>query len=399
MVNWPRPTTVKALRGLLGLTGYYRKHVANYGAICRPLIDLLKKDSFRWSPEAEATFEALKRAMSATPALALPDYTKEFVIETDACHLGIEVVLMQQAKVLELSHREKSMYEKEYMALHNAIDKWRHYLQFRHFVVRTNHHNLKYLLEQKITSAIQQKGLTKLLGLDYEVLEINTSYEGYPQATDMITQLAVARQGPHFWHYNSAYPRLLQPIHIPDQAWRHISMDFIEGLPKSHGKDVIFVVVDRLTKSAHFMALAYPFTSLEVANKFWKRVHTLHSSPETIVFDRDKQFLSNFLQALFKLKGIQLLYSSTYHPQTDGQTERMEKCIENHLRCITSNKPQDWKKWLCFHVSLLKKKIRSKTVVQTVLPISNDEGQFMVKQVAILQRQLVKRAMHLTLKY
>lgn len=61
------------------------------------------------------------------------------------------------------------MYEKEYMALLRAIDKWRHYLQFKHFIVRTDHHSLKYLLEQKMTSAMQQKGLTKLLGLDYEV--------------------------------------------------------------------------------------------------------------------------------------------------------------------------------------------------------------------------------------
>lgn len=160
---------------------------------------------------------------------------------------------------------------------------------------------------------------------------------------------------------NVAYPGLLQPLPIPDQAWRHISMDFIEGLPKSQGKDVIFVVVDKLTKSAHFMALALPFTALEVANKFWKRVHTLHGSPETIVSDRDKKFLSNFWQALFKLKGIQLLYSSAYHPQTDGQTERVNKCIENYLRCMTSNRPQNWKKWLClaewwyntnFHTSL-----------------------------------------------
>nr|XP_016438947.1 PREDICTED: uncharacterized protein LOC107764880 [Nicotiana tabacum] len=95
MVNWPRPTTVKALRGFLGLTGYYRKYVANYRAVCRLLTDLLKKDSFIWSPEGEAAFEALKRAMSATLVLALPDYTKEFVIETDTCHSGIGVVLMQ----------------------------------------------------------------------------------------------------------------------------------------------------------------------------------------------------------------------------------------------------------------------------------------------------------------
>ena len=73
------------------------------------------------------------------------------------------------SKVLAYKHRGKSIYEKKYIALLNAVDKWRHYLQFKHFVVKTDHHSLKYLLEQRVTSAIQQKGLTKLLGLDYEV--------------------------------------------------------------------------------------------------------------------------------------------------------------------------------------------------------------------------------------
>ena len=126
--------------------------------------------------DAEIAFEALKIAMTTTPVLALPDYTQEFVVETDASHGGIGAVLMQQgrpiaffSKVLAPKHRGKPIYEKEYMALLNAVDKWRHYLQFKHFVVKTDHHSLKDLLEQRVTSAIQQKGLTKLLGLDYEV--------------------------------------------------------------------------------------------------------------------------------------------------------------------------------------------------------------------------------------
>lgn len=97
---------------------------------------------------------------------------------------------------------------------------------------------------------------------------------------------------------NVTYPGLLQPLPIPNQAWRDISMDFIKGLPSSKGKDTILVVVDRLTKSAHFIALSHPFTAAQVAEKFWKRVHALHGIPETIVTDRDKIFLSNFWQAL-----------------------------------------------------------------------------------------------------
>lgn len=73
------------------------------------------------------------------------------------------------SEVLAARHMDKSIYQKEYMALLNAVDKWRHYLQFKHFVIRIDHHSLKYLLEQRVTIAIQQKGLTKLLGLDYEI--------------------------------------------------------------------------------------------------------------------------------------------------------------------------------------------------------------------------------------
>lgn len=73
------------------------------------------------------------------------------------------------SKVLAPRHIDKSIYEKEYMALLNALDKWRNYLQFKHFVIRSDHHSLKYLLDQKVTSVIQQKGLIKLLGLDYEI--------------------------------------------------------------------------------------------------------------------------------------------------------------------------------------------------------------------------------------
>lgn len=96
---------------------------------------MLKKEAFKWNSEAENAFVSLKKAMTTTPVLALPDYTQEFVVETDASHGGIGAVLMQQgkpiaffSKVLALKHRGKSIYEKEYMALLNAVDRWRHYL-------------------------------------------------------------------------------------------------------------------------------------------------------------------------------------------------------------------------------------------------------------------------------
>lgn len=157
------------------------------------------------------------------------------------------------------------------------------------------------------------------------------------------------------------YPGLLQPLPIPNQAWIQINMDFIEGLPKFRDKDVILVVVDRMTKYAHFIALAPPCTVMTIAELSWKRIHCLHGTLESIVTDRDRVFLSHFWQALFKLLGTQLHYSTTYHPQSDGQTERVNNCLENYLSCMVSNRPTLWEHWLTasewsyntnFHTSL-----------------------------------------------
>lgn len=93
---------------------------------------------------------------------------------------------------------------------------------------------------------------------------------------------------------NAAYPGLLQPLPIPDRAWAAVSMDFIEGIPLSKGKSTILVVVDRLTKHAHFLALAHPFTTASVAQLYLEHVYKLHNTPESIVSDRDKIFLSSF---------------------------------------------------------------------------------------------------------
>ncbi|KAL9408367.1 hypothetical protein AB3S75_046848 [Citrus x aurantiifolia] len=139
---------------------------------------------------------------------------------------------------------------------------------------------------------------------------------------------------------------LLQPLPIPTQAWTEISMDFIEGLPPSNGYTVIMVIVDRLTKYAHFVALKHPFTAITVAKAFVANVVRLHGIPTSIVSDRDKVFISSFWQALFQLQGTQLCMSSSYHPQSDGQTEVVNRTLEQYLRCFTGDQPRKWTEWI-----------------------------------------------------
>ena len=123
-------------------------------------------------------------------------------------------------------------------------------------------------------------------------------------------------------------------------------MDFIEGLPKSGKFNSILVVIDKLTKYAHFLPIAHPYSALTVAQLYFNNIYKLHGLPKAIISDRDRIFTSTLWRELFAMSDTTLLMSSSYHPQTDGQTERLNQCLETFLRCSVHACPKEWSKWL-----------------------------------------------------
>ncbi|KAL1534405.1 hypothetical protein AAHA92_30586 [Salvia divinorum] len=476
MVAWPAPTTVKQLRGFLGLTGYYRRFIAHYAVIASPLTDLLKKDAFIWSTAATESFEALKHAMTRAPVLHLPDFSRTFYLETDASDFGIGAVLMQDghplaffSKKLGPRRRSASTYHKELYAIVEAVQKWRQYLLGREFVIRSDQKSLKELLQQVIQTPEQQLYVRKLMGFKFtieyktgaanrvadalsrrdedahtdegllmaiahpmpdimELLRAETAtapdlgairakiaagtagpqytfcdgliycdrrvcvsatsplrdaviYEHHstPQAGHPGFDRTLRRLSAHFFwphmsrdvkkfvaacvdcqttKYSTQKPAgLLQPLPIPTQVWEDVSMDFIVGLPLSKGYTTIMVAVDRLSKYAHFAPLPARFDAMRVARLFIETVVKHHGFPKSLVSDRDPIFLSDVWKDLLTLSGTKLLFSTAYHPQSDGQTEVRNRGLEQYLRSFTADRPTKWANFLpwaelalnCFH--------------------------------------------------
>jgi hypothetical protein len=203
--GWPVPENTKMLRSFLGLVGYYRKFVRNFGIICKPLTELLKKHSlFQWTSVHQDAFTALKQTLVHAPVLTLPDFSKQFILETDASDMGVGAVLMQQghplayiSKALDPKTRGPSTYEKEYLAILIVVDQWRSYLQVVEFVILTDQKSLIHLSDQRLHTHWQQKVFTKQIGLQYKIAyrkgstnRVDDALSGHPAALENLLSLS-----------------------------------------------------------------------------------------------------------------------------------------------------------------------------------------------------------------
>lgn len=172
--DWPTPSSARQLRGFLGLAGYYRRFIQNFGVVAAPLTQLLKKEGFLWNPQAAKAFQELKQALTSSHVLHLPDFTKSFVVECDASESGFGAVLHQGAgpvaffsRPFAARHNKLAAYERELIGLVQAVRHWRPYLWGRSFMIRTDHYALKFLIDQRLSIVPQHQWVSKLFGFDF----------------------------------------------------------------------------------------------------------------------------------------------------------------------------------------------------------------------------------------
>ena len=172
-----------------------------------------------------------------------------------------------------------------------------------------------------------------LVGQYFKWTGMATAVEAYVRSCDACQRNKVVRHAPY---------GLLNPLPIPPKPWCSISLDWITDLPPSNYHDAILVVVDRLTKQAIFIPTTKSMSAADVATLFLQHVVRVHGIPDSIISDRDPVFTCHFWRRLLELLGIRANRSTAFHPQTDGQTERMNSVLEQYLRIYTDYQQSDW---------------------------------------------------------
>ncbi|WVZ76881.1 LOW QUALITY PROTEIN: hypothetical protein U9M48_024803 [Paspalum notatum var. saurae] len=407
VTNWKVPEIPKKVRVFLGLAGYYRRFIENFSRIAKPMTSLLEKDAdFRWANAQQAAFDELKRRLTTAPVLTLSDQQKKFIVYCDASRDGLGCVLMQKGKVIGYASRQLRKHEDYDMEIHyhpgkanvvaDALSRKSyaniavgflipHELceEFERLSLGFLHHTTAAAFEAEPTLEREirehQKDDEKLLEIR-ELLKLgkaphfredeqrilwyknricvpnvdrirklilseahDTAYSIHPGSTKMYYDLKE-----RFWWYGMKRA-VAEYVAICDTCQRvKAEHQRPAGLlqPLKKGYNSIWVVVDRLTKVAHFIPVNTTYSDAKLAELYISRIVCLHSVPKRIISDLRFAVTSRFLEQLHDSLGTKLRFSTAYHPQTDRQTERTNQILEDMLRVCAIQYGTSWDKCL-----------------------------------------------------
>ncbi|GKD43742.1 putative reverse transcriptase domain-containing protein [Tanacetum coccineum] len=344
--DWTSPKSLTKIRQFLGLARYYRRFIEGFLKIAKPMTKLTqKKVKFEWGDKQETTFQLLKQKLCSAPILALPEGSEDFIVYYDASIKGLGVVLMHREKVITYASHQLKIHEKDYTthdlelgAVVFALKIWRHYCYGTkswlpcygdlRTVIMHESHKSKYSIHPGSDKMYQD--MKKL----YWWPNMKANIATYVSKCLTCARVKAEHQRPS--------GLLVQP-EIPQWKWDNITMDFVTKLPRSsQGYDTIWVIVDRLTKSAIFLPMRETDPLEKLAKMYLKEVVARHGIPVSIICDRDPRFASNFWKSLQKALGTSLDMSTAYHPETDGQSERTIQTLEDMLRACVIDFGKGW---------------------------------------------------------
>nr|GEX90907.1 reverse transcriptase domain-containing protein [Tanacetum cinerariifolium] len=336
-----------------------------------------KKVKFEWGDKQEAAFQLLKQKLCSAPILALPEGSEDFIVYCDASNKGLGAVLMQKEKVILYASRKLKIHEKNY-TIHDlelrAVKELN--MRQRRWLELLSDYDCEILYytgkANVVDDALSRKErepplrvralvMTICLDLPRQILNAQTEVRKPenikkedvggmlvknsrdPEKADIATYVSKCLTCAKFKAEHQKPSGLLVQPKIHEWKWDNITMDFVTKLPKSsQGYDTIWVIVDRLTKSAIFTPIRETDPMDKLARIYLKEVVTRHGILISIISDRDPRFASNFWRSLQNALGTRLDLSIAYHPETDGQSERTIQTLEDMLRACAINFGKGW---------------------------------------------------------
>nr|GEY15001.1 putative reverse transcriptase domain-containing protein [Tanacetum cinerariifolium] len=394
--SWAAPTMSTEVRQFLGLAGYYRRFIEGFSLISKPLTKLTQKNKkYEWGKEEEA-FQTLKQKLCSAPILALPEGTKDFVVYCDASLKGYGAVLMQRVKVIAYASGQLKVHEENYtthdlelgavernkplrvralmMTIHNDLPKQirkarEEVMKGKNVKAENLMRLIKPIFEFRLdgTRCFENRvwlplfdGLRDLVmheshkskysihsGPNKMYQDLKLLYWCPNMKVDIATYVSKCLICENIKAKHQKPSGLLQQPEIPVWKWERITTDFVSELQRTPSVyDMIWVIVDRLTKSAHFLPMKKMDSMEKLTLLYLKEIVCRHGVPISIILDRDSHFTSRFWRSLQEALGTHLNMSTAYHSQTNGQSERTIQILEDMLCACVIEFGSSWDRHL-----------------------------------------------------